>query len=81
MSLRKLLERYAKEKAILDMSGYEPGMRSKEDDAQVRDALGGHDIRPGAHKMQLRPEEEALLELVPHPACALLLPCAHACSC
>ena len=64
MSLQRLIERYAEEKEILDMGGYEPGLRTRADSQAAIREKHGSELRPGAYKMQLRPEEEAQLELV-----------------
>ena len=80
MSLLKVLERYVKEKDILDISGYEPGMGNKLTDNSPIDEMAGDELRPAAHKMQLRPEEEALLGLVMPCSCHLCV-CVCACAC
>lgn len=52
-----------REQQIEEVAGYEPQIRDRHR-WDVNESIPGEQLRPGAFKMQLRPDEEAALPLV-----------------
>ena len=71
-NLYKLAKEIAREQQIEEVGGYEPQIRDRHR-WDVNESIPGEQLRPGALKMQLRPDEEAALPLV----CSPVLPPSH----
>ncbi|CAL8471588.1 g11130 [Coccomyxa elongata] len=61
-NLYKLGKEIVREQQIEDVGGYEPQIRDRHR-WDVNESIPGEQLRPGAFKMQLRPDEEAALPL------------------
>ncbi len=62
-NLYKLGKEIVREQQIEEVGGYEPQIRDRHR-WDVNESIPGEQLRPGAFKMQLRPDEEAALPLV-----------------